>query len=321
MQPRNAVPIPIMKTMFLSALLPALAITAVAQQQEFQTPAVLADKGGGFSQVWVTAATKTAFRYKVTEVATETEDKKFADVEALYFLDPPALSQALDQFQGRKYAEAKAAFARIRELCKPVMAAPGNPGTLAAFYELECMRRTGDLEGLSAALKDFVKDPLIDATHLRQVELYVLWDAVRTKSWPRLATLVEQRSKTPLSPGHRAQLAYCGGLAMENLEKPDEALIAYSMAITADAGESDHVAREAALRILEIHSANEGVKKAIENWGTQDENKNSRGYADLIEAAAVAELFEQSLGGGAPLPDKFKNLLKFRVKPEAAGDA
>lgn len=309
-----------MKKILLSALVPALAISVQAQDG-FQTPAVVVDKEGGYSQVWVIAATKAAFRYKVTEISTETEDKKFADVATVYFLEPPAMSKAIDLMENRKYAEAKESFGRIREACKPVISAPGNPGTLAAFYEMECMRSTGDLEGLSTALKDFVKDPLINDSHLRQVELYVLWDAVRTKSWERLGILAEQQSQNPLSPGHRAQVSYCGGLAMENQDKPAEALIAYSAAMTADAGDSDYVAREAALRVLAIHSADEEVKRAITNWGTKDENKNGRGYNDLIEAAAVAELFEKTLGGGAPLPDEYKKLLKYRVKPEAAGDA
>lgn len=309
-----------MKRMSLLVLLPVLALTAGAQQ-EFQIPAVLVEKEGGSSQVWVTRSTKTAFRFKPTEVATSTTDKKFSDIGGLVFLQQPQFARAIDQFQVRKYAEAKEAFASIRKRCQPVAAAPGNPATLAAFFEMECMRRTGDLDGLSAALQDFVKDPLLDENHLRQVELYVLWDAVRTKSWDRLAILARDRAKTRLTPGQRAQVAYCGGLAAENLGKPEEALLEYSAAITADAGESDYVARQAALRILGIHSANEQVKKAMANWGTDNENKNSQGYSDLIEAAAVAELFQNSLGGGVPLPDAYKKLLDFRVKPAAPEEA
>ena len=159
-----------MKKILLSALVPALAIVAQAQDG-FQTPAVVVDKEGGYSQVWVTAATKSAFRYKVTEISTETEDKKFADVATVYFLEPPAMSKAIDLMENRKYAEAKEAFGRIKDACKPVISAQGNPGTLAAFYEMECMRSTGDLEGLSAALKDFVKGTLAPYKYPRWIEI------------------------------------------------------------------------------------------------------------------------------------------------------
>lgn len=311
-----------MKTNFLIASLAILAATFDASaQKSFQLPAVLIEEEGGYSQVWVTAATKTAFRYKTTEVSTAFEDRKFSQVASLFFPRPALFSSALEQFEARKYEEAKASFAKIKDFCKPILPAPGNPGTLAAFYEMECMRRLGDLDGLSTALQDFVKDPLLDDTHLRQVELFVLWDAVRTKSWDRLAILVNERAETRLAPAHRAQVAYCGGLAAENLGKLDEALLSYSTAMTADAGNSVYSARQAALRILAIHSASEQVQRAISNWGTENENKNSKGYGDLTEAAAVAELFQESLGGGMPLPDEFKELLKYRVKEETPDEA
>ena len=59
------------------------------------------------------------------------------------------------------------------------------------------------------------------------------------------------------------------------------------------------------------------VQTAIKVWGTKDENKNAKGYSDLLEAASIAHLFELSLGGGAPLPSEFKALLKYKPKEQA----
>lgn len=308
-----------MKTYLTAALLPMFALTATAQQpsqpaEPFQTPALLIEEGGAFQKVWLVAATKTSIRYRETEVASDTRDAKISDYASIYHLDPPLFCEAMDLYQARKYAEAKAGFAALKERFKPIQALENNHGTLSAFYEMECLRKLGDLEGLTAALQSFVKTPLTREGQLRQLELYVLWDAVRTKSWDRLLILAKERDSTRLPSDQRAQVAYCHGLALEGLNRPADALFAYQTAITADAGASEDVARQAALRIMAIHRADAQVQTAIKNWGSPDENKNSKGHANLTEAAAIAELFEMTLGAGTPLPAEYKALLKYKPK-------
>ena len=314
-----------MKPHLLAALLPALSLTAAAQapqasaaaqQTPFQTPALLIDKEGAFKRVWLVAATKTSIRFRTTEVSVDTEDGKISDYDSVYLYEPREFSLAMDLYQGRKYEEAKTKFAEVKERFKPIMQMENSHAALAAFYEMECMRRLSDLEGLNGALQKFIKDPLTRETQLRQIELYVLWDAVRTKSWDRLEILAKERVNTRLPGDQRAQVAYCHGLALEGLSRPADALFAYSTAMTADAGASEEIVRQAALRVLAIHKANAEVQNAIKVWGTSDENKNSKGYSDLLEAAAVAELFELSLGAGTPLPADFKTFLKYKAKAE-----
>ena len=294
----------------------APAAPAAAPQTPFQTPALLIEKDGAFRKAWLVAATKTSIRYRETEVGVDTVDGRISDFGAIYLYEPREFSVAMDLYQGRKYEEAKTAFAAVKERFKTLQAMENSHAALAAFYEMECMRRLGDLEGLAAALQKFMKEPLTRETQLRQIELYVLWDAVRTKSWDRLDILGREREKTRLPGDQRAQVAYCHGLALEGLNKPEEALIAYSTAMTADAGASEEIVRMATLRVLAIHKANAEVQNAIKVWGTADENKNSKGYSDLIEAASVAGLFELSLGAGTPLPPEYKTFLKYKVKAE-----
>lgn len=305
----------------LAAAFLATTAAVVAQQaaQPFQLEALLVEKEGAFQKVWIVAGTKTQIRYKETEVAVETKDARISDFGAVYLYEPKDYTAALDLYQARKYAEAKEAFAKVKDRCKSVAALENSPAVLAAFYEMECMRRLGDLEGLSAALGKFIKDPLTRETQLRQLELYVMWDAVRTKSWDRLEILAKERAGTKLPGDQRAQVAYLHGLALEGLNRPEEALGAYATAMTADAAATEEVAREAALRILAIHKADAKVQQAIKVWGTKDENKNSPGYSHLTEAGAVASLFELTLGAGKPLPDEFKSFLKY--KPEVVDAA
>lgn len=214
-------------------------------------------------------------------------------------------SRAMNLYQGRKYQEAKAVFVEIKTHHKSPV--------LAAFYVMECLRKLGDLDGLAHALATFVKDPSLGGNRLRQLEIDALWEQVRTKSWADLDHLAGERVHELLPGDQRAQVAYCHGLALENLKRPIEALNLYNMAMTSDAGASEEITRQAALNVLRIHQADPEVQAAIDHWRTPAENRESPGFFRLKEAAAVAALFELTLGTGMPLPAEFKVFLKYKV--------
>jgi tetratricopeptide (TPR) repeat protein len=299
-----------------AALLLALPLGAVAQtpqQEPFQIPGLLIRDGGGGQRAWIVAATKAAIRYRETPVAVETVDVKISDYKSIFLYEPREYAAAMDLYQARKYEEAKAKFIEVKERYKPVYPLENSPAALAAFHEMECLRKLGDLDGLAAALQKFDKDPLTRESQLRQLELYVMWDAVRAKSWESLEKLARERAETRLPSDQRAQVAYCHGLALEGLRKPDEALAAYQMAMVADAGTSEDIARAAALRVLAILTQDAEVKKAIREW---DAEKGGPGNAKLNQAVAVAGLYEMTLGVGSPLPAEYQELLKYRPKKE-----
>ena len=111
----------------------------------------------------------------------------------------------------------------------------------------------------------------------------------------------------------RAQVGYCHGLALEGLEKPIQALNAYAIAITADYGASNELAEQAALNSLRLYTKDPEVQLAIKLWGTEDEDPHSSGRFRLEEAAALADTYEQVLGGGKALPSEYKALLKYKA--------
>jgi len=306
-------------------LLPLLLSTGVSAQgpgrDSFQTPALLVSGGGmTFQRVWVVSASRTDIRYRETEIATATRDSRVSQFDTIFLFEPPDYAVAMDLFQGRDYSGARELFTKVKNLYAPVAGLENNPSTMSAFFEMECLRNLGDLEGLAAALKKFDKTPLTRENQLRQLELYLVWEAVRTENWQQVESLVNERAKSRL-PGHqRAQLSYCHGLALEALERPDEAISAYHGTMISDAGASEEITRLAALRVLSILSERPAVKRAIRVWGTPEENTTSPGYMQLLEASALANLYEMTLGGGTPLPDEFKELLKFRPKQDPAAD-
>ena len=274
----------------------------------FEAQLIQAD--GTVAKVYVVTATKASIRYRDTKDGMEIKDGKLSDFSAVRITEPKDYHVAMDLFQAHRYLEAKAIFAVLKQNLEPVATLPDNPGTLAAFHEMECLRKLGDLAGLAAALGKFNKDPLVRENQLRQVEIYLFWDAVRNKDWGRLESLAKDRQKQRLPGYQRAQVAFCHALALESLGKRAEALDAYNTAFTADAGASEEISRKAALAILKLHAADPAVKEALKNPAAPVGQFLSPGQAALVEARAVAKLFELSLGAGEPLPVEYQVFLK-----------
>ena len=292
-------------------LLAAFTATAAAQQP---AEAFLIDATGGSERVWITSATHDKIHYQKDEQGGTSTEAAVSGIASIYLLEPAALSEALDLFQARQYAAAKIKFAAIKTAYQSLRSLPDNPSTLAGYFEMECLRKSGDLAGLAKALEAFDKSGLTRRNQLRQLDLYAMWDAVRLKEWPRVQELATARLKERLPGGQRAQVAWCLGVASESQGKPREAIDLYQTALTADGGASEDLARDAALRVMRLHQKDPEVKAAMKEWGTPAEDLQSTGHRRLAEAAALADLWELALGGSTPLPTEQKELLKFRAK-------
>ncbi len=299
-----------MKNLVISALIPMLVVSAYAQQG-FQAEALLVRPDGKSFRAWVLATTATDIRFKTTAVSTTSTDAKIADFSTIYLDEPAEYTEAMDLFEARKYKQAQELFAGVKDTYRPVATLKNNYHTLAAFYEMESMRKLGNLEGLATALQSFTKEPLVRDDHLRQLELYVMWDAARAESWDKLLAIASGRDAEDLPGYQRAQVAYNKGLALQNLDRPEEALLEYAIAMTADAGSSEQIAKDAALNSLRIYHQDEEVQLAIANWGTENEKRTSPGFTRLTEAAALAAFYEKFLQTGAPLPENLRQFLKF----------
>jgi hypothetical protein len=300
-----------MKHLILALLLvPALTIPAFSQA--FEAEAILSkpNEGSPF-RAWILAASKTQIRYKTNKAATDFVDARTSDFATIFLVEPPDYSAAMDLYEGRKYKEAQEAFAAVKERCKPIAVLPDNFHTLAAFYEMECFRHLGDYEGLAAVLKTFLKEPLTRQNQLRQLDLYIMWDAVRTLAWDRVLIIASGRDEEVLPGYQRAQVAYCKGLALDNLERGREAIIEYSVAMTADSGASEIITQQAGLKALSVYQKDAEVQIAIKNWGAKDENKNSTGSIRLTKAAALAVFYEKYINLGKPLPAELKAFTKY----------
>jgi hypothetical protein len=208
---------------------------------------------------------------------------------------------AIDLYQGRNYREAALAFSKIQRGTEE------RAAMFAEFYGTECLRKLGDREGLMKAVESLEKNPLLGATRLRQLKIDSLWESVRAKNWTLLARQASEWLDHEIPSDQRAQVALCHGLALENLGRPAGALDAYCIAMTADAGASEEIAREAALNVLGLHHSNPEVQAALAGGAAAP--ASSLGIQGLKEATALARLFESTLGAGTALPEKFKGFL------------
>lgn len=305
-----------MKSFLLTLLIPAITLSATAQEA-FEARTVLSTKDGKNLVGWIVDASKTQIRYKESPAATAFTNANIKDFDVIYFMEPAEFSAAMDLYEAGKYEEAKAEFIKFKDRSKIVANIEDNFHTLSAFYEMESLRNLGDYEGLATALQSFSKEPLSRAHHLRQLDLYVMWDAVKSKSWDRVLSIASEREGEELPGYQRVQVAYAKGLALQNTDRSPEAIIAYTTALTADAGASETLVNQAALNLLEIYNKDEEVQAALAAWGTDNEKKNSPGYARLKEAAALARIYEQLLNTGKALPEPYKAFLKVEEKKES----
>lgn len=293
--------------------------TASAQEGRFQQEALLIDGPSEFRQVWIADANKTHFLYYDTERGVDTVKKLISAVGSIWLMEPASYTEAMEFYQGRKYEDARAKFAEVREKYKKLQTLPNNHSSLAAYYELECLRKMEKLEELKEVQDKFLpvdRDSLTRPHQLVQMELYTLWDAVRTKDWARLEILAKEKLEQKMTGGQRAQVGYMLGLALEGQNKGMEAVNAYNIGMTADTGASEVITAKSALNALRLYKDDELVQQAIRLHGTPDEDDQSSGALRLEEAASLAALFELTLGGGQALPADYKTLLQYLPKDQ-----
>lgn len=271
--------------------------------------------------IWITAASALNIEYKTTPKSLNRTRKARSEVNSLYFYEPPIFKEAMELYESRDYKAARGKFSACKEAFKSIDDLPGNYGTLAGFYELECCRKSFDLEALAQLLDTYQFGSLVREHHRNQLEVYQLWDAVRTKSWARLDSLaVKLLDEKKWVPEHLAQIKYCHGLALEGVDRPSDALNAFNGAFTADYTASEQITNKAAVSCLRILKNHDEVKLAMNLWGTEDEDPNSTGYFMLQEAVALCELWKHALGAGKPLPPEYAFFLKYKEnnKPRPA---
>ena len=294
----------------MKSLLLFLACAASLPAQTL-APALMVEDGGKGSRVWIEAASEKVIRYRIAPKNLNRVEASLRKI-SLTFLSPAEYVKALDTFENRNYAEAQPLFAEVRETYKFTDDVPGNFSTLSGFFEMECARKLGNYEEMEKLFSKFIPGPLLMETQKTQLEIYPFYNAVRSEDWSRLDILCREWEDKKVPGGLRAQIEYCHGLALEGLNKHEDALIALNKAFVADYAASDILTRKAALACFRVYEKHPATDLARKLHGTPDENPNSTGALLLSEAAALVELWGSALGRGEELPAKYKAFLKYK---------
>ena len=293
-------------------LLPLVFLGLAGPVSAANAPAIII-KEDDAEKVLIEAASSTNIQYITREGDLNHQRVSRGSLVGIYFYEPDLYKEAIRLYKNRDYKAAQAKFAECREAFSKVDDLQGNYSTLAGFYEIECARKLGDLEGMTQLMDNFRPGALVREEHKNQMEIFTLWDAVRTKSWRRIvADTPDMLAQNKWTGTQLAQIYYCRGLAFEGTGEVTKALNAFNGTITADYTASEELTRKATANCLAILKGHEAVQLAMKLFGTEDEDKNSTGYLLLQEAVAMCELWDKALGSGKPLPDEFKSFLKFK---------
>lgn len=288
---------PIMKHLLLSL---SLATSLLAQETPL-AEAYLINRDGGGNRVWIEKANKQTIQYRENPQSLAKKQTKASSVTA-FFPKSQAFKVAERAFQNGNFKRAKELFSKLAADLKFVDDIPGNLATLAAYYELECARELGDYQGIEALLDKFQPAPLLNETHKTQLQLYPLYNAVRTKDWERLSILCKEWDNKELPPTLAIQVSYCKGLALKGQGKHMQALFTLNDALVGDYGRSRNLVKKAIIACLEIYESLPQVKRALKLAGTEDAQPNSQGAKLLSEARGLISLWNKGLGNGQKLP-------------------
>jgi len=309
-----------------------LCVTSATAQEEPELPkGRLLYSNGSHDDVYVISYKAGVATYRTNMKSLNILQAKKPALEAIYFYEPQIFTEAMHLYRAKNYSEAKVKFAECEASFKSVNSLPDNYATLAGFYTMECSRRSGDLEALSAELEKYRKDGLTRENHHLQLEVYTFWEAVRLKDWALIDRLAAGTSwqDRKLPSELRAQIEYCHALALDELAKegPKEdssrwgaAINAYNRVLSADATASIDLVLKAANSLMRIYSEDKGVQAAMKNRKDGANKTFSAGDQKLMEANTLAQYYKQvGFHEIQPLSADYEEFLKYgQVKLETA---
>ena len=313
-----------------------LCVTSATAQEEPELPkGRLLYSNGSHDDVYVISYKAGVATYRTNMRSLNILQAKKPALEAIYFYEPQIFTEAMNLYRAKNYSEAKVKFAECEASFKSVDSLPDNYATLAGFYKMECSRRSGDLEALSAELEKYRKDGLTRENHHLQLELYTFWEAVRLKDWARIDRLAMgdswQGRKVPSEL--RVQIEYCHALALDELAKEGlkegskedpsrwgAAINAYNRVLSADATASIDLVLMAANNLMRIYSEDKGAQAAMKNRKDGANKTFSAGDQKLMEANTLAQYYKQvGFHEIQPLSADYEEFLKYgQVKLETA---
>ena len=290
------------RVLFLLSSLVLLAHASIAR-------VYIVKKNGKAKRAYLSKVSKKAITYIDNPKDTSGSEVLKEEVQTIFFYQPKSFAKALALFNNYRFQDAYDLFTDCKMKYKPYDALDGNYSTIAGFYELECVRRLGDLARLDQLLNDFRPAPLLDENHLTQLAIYPFWHAVHTASWERLLTLAPQWENKKLPGTQRAQIAFCHALALEALGEREGALLKFHEALAVSDLKEQNLISKACAKIIFLITEQKEVLEYLK-LPLDTRSQSSRLYHEVLAASSVAKLWSQLSHSGSSFPSEYQPLLK-----------
>ncbi len=264
-----------------------------------------------FSTIYLESADEKRVAYRETRQSVDRKVIARSKYSSLYIFEPASFRQAMDDFRRFDYEKAIEGFKTVQEDYANLRDLPNNFASRAEFYECECLRLMGKYDEMVKLKATYRFKNLLYTNEKRQLELYKFWEAVQNKSWQRLVTLGKEYMEKPLPGPEKAQVAYCYGLALGEMQQLNPALNALGMAVTADFNPHKEMSRMAMVRSLELLYADPDFQRELAAWGTDDAIEGSSGQARILEAGRIAKYYNSIFVTGPKIDKKYSDLISY----------
>ncbi|MGI9242728.1 MAG: hypothetical protein ACR2RV_18165 [Verrucomicrobiales bacterium] len=158
-----------------------------------------------------------------------------SSIKSIYWDEPEDWEAAWKLWTRRDYAAASKAFEDLAKTYANLAQIEDSYGAKAKYYQLECLRRTGQYSKLMDVL-DEIKTVSLSDGYAKQIQLFNYWGHVGKKLWEPLKIITDRFEKDPSSiPSHTVppttptlkgldaglmiQIAYMRGIATEMLAR------------------------------------------------------------------------------------------------------
>lgn len=234
-------------------------------------------------------------------------------VKEIFFYTPTVFKQGLDAMRKGKFNEAASLFQQVKVEYTKVTDLDGNYGTLGAFYEIECARRSFDLKKMAQLADAFNGKSLQNKYHSTQVTLYPIWKDLQKKRWGKVIEQVTGFKTKDLTSSLSAQLSYLAGVAHLSNKQEEEAMLKLNEVLGLSNNREPELTVAAAKEVIDVILAKEPVQEALKMVGKKDENKASPARAELQKAAIIANYIDSLSVFDAKLSKDQSALLKLKL--------
>jgi len=269
--------------------------------------AFLTEKGSQLERtVFVLESDNKGVKISATASGANARVIPHSKIVSIFFEEPSGWSQAMAVFEKGDHVQSAKLFKDFAKKYKKTASYKDSYGALARFFQIDSLRRSGDIKAMVYAVEGLDRKPVtLNESYQGQLELFRCWEQAGKERWERLQEIltgyeVAKKNGAPgqagfknMPPAELVQVAYLRGLASEKNGDTSAALNDYYRAFVLGRGAEASVAKKAITASL-------GILKNSPSIATDQKLRK--------EAYMLTVVYTGQFGG--ELPAEFKEFAK-----------